>query len=375
MRQRKQPEIGTSAYFARRFAMTSTRFGRAFCVCLLGFGFLFDRQLSGFANGTAQTGTLPESSVLSKSAALAYARAQFGEAERLWRRALESTAAADDTAITWSNVGAAAAAQGRWAEADEAYGRALALVSSDSAIAGNVLNNRAGLSRRAGRLVEAEQDARSALVIAENGNDQAAISSRLHTLATVVAERGQLDEALRFLTRSRDLKNAAGLAGHPDMAATASVTAQVLLLMGRHAEAEELANESLAIARRSNGDADTRIAAALIVLASVYGATGRRADADRLHREVIALLDAKLGKGHPDSARARVDFAGYLCSVGRNQAAIVMYSEALRVYEHNFGAGSPRVVAVQTAIATAREAVGRTEVGRVLRVPVAPGVR
>jgi tetratricopeptide (TPR) repeat protein len=302
-----------------------------------------------------------EADIMSKSAALAYGNAQFSEAERLWRRALENRVRSSERAATWSNVGSAAAAQGRWTDADEAYTNALTEAAADSVIASNTLNNRAGLYRKTGRLVEAEEAARSALRMAENIKDQVAIASRAHTLATILAERGQLEDALMFLRRSRELKTAAGLASHPDMGATASVTAQVLLLMGRRAEAEGFTNESLAIARRNNGAAEIPIASSLSVLASIYSVNGRRAEADGIHREVIGILDAKLGKHHPDSARARVDFAGYLRVIGRHQAAIVMYTEALRVYEQAFGEGSPRVIAIQSALATSRKAVRRSQ--------------
>ena len=308
---------------------THVRIARALCICLLGAGDTLGQQDSAVGSETVQHNRLEVPSLLtardspakgvvqnvmrrteqadvllSKSAALAYGNAQFGEAELLWRRALETRTSSHELATTWSNVGAAAAAQGRWAQADEAYSRALAEVAADSAIAGNVLNNRAGLYRKTGRLVEAEQAARSALAIAEKSKDQVAIASRAHTLATILAERGQLEDALMFLRRSRELKTASGLASHPDMGATASVTAQVLLLMGRRAEAEAFVNESLAIARRSNGAAEISIASSLTVLASIYSVSGRRAEADGIHREVIGTLDAKLGKHHPDSARS-----------------------------------------------------------------------
>jgi tetratricopeptide (TPR) repeat protein len=357
------------------------------CICLLGAGITFCQEGSADAGETAQLRNPKIDPVttdhyslaqphgergagdqaadtISKSAALAYRNAQFTTAERLWRLALEHGGPALQRGVTWSNVGSAAAAQGRWMEADEAYSHALAEVAVDSLSASNTLNNRAGLYRKTGRLVEAEQAARAALAIAEKSKHRVAIASRSHTLATILAERGQLEDALMFLRRSRELKTAAGLASHPDMGATASVTAQVLLLMGRRAEAEAFANESVAIARRSNGAAEIPIASSLSVLASIYTVNGRRAEADGIYREVITILDAKLGKHHPDSARGRVDFAGYLRAIGRDQAAIVMYTEALRVYEQAFGEGAPRVLAIQSAIATTREALRLSQAGR-----------
>jgi tetratricopeptide (TPR) repeat protein len=223
-----------------------------------------------------------------------------------------------------------------------------------------------GLYRKTGRLVEAEQAARSALESPRRSKIRLPLRVVHTRWPRFLPERGQLEDALMFLTRSRELKMAAGLASHPAMGATASVTAQVLLLMGRRAEAEAFANESLAIARRSNGAADIPIASSLGVLASIYSVNGKRAEADGIHREVIAILDAKLGKHHPDSARARVDFAGYLRVIGRDQAAIVMYTEALPVYEQAFGPGAPRVIALESAIATTREALRRSQAGWLL---------
>jgi tetratricopeptide (TPR) repeat protein len=399
VRGHKRDRVPGYAHAGLAFAenMTTTRvcFERGLCICLLAAGITLSQQDSAYGGETAQhrrpevdpVSTGPDhdglaqcpaereagdraADMMSKSAAHAYGNAQFADAERLWRRALKHAGTSSRRGIAWSNVGSAAAAQGRWTDADEAYGRALSEVAADSAAASNTLNNRAGLYRKTGRLVEAEQTARSALAIAEKINDQVAIASRAHTLATILAERGQLEDALTFLKRSHQLKTAAGLASHPDIGATASVTAQVLLLMGRRAEAEVFAIESLAIARRSKGAAEILIASSLSVLASIYGVSGRRAEADGIHREVIAILDVKLGKQHPDSARARVDFAGYLHAIGRDQAATVMYTEALSVYEHAFGAGSPRVVAVQKAMAISQEAVSRSQAGRLIRSPV-----
>jgi tetratricopeptide (TPR) repeat protein len=315
--------------------------------------------------------------VLSNLGAIAFARAQFGEAERLWRRALEHGVPSDETAVTWSNLGAALAGQGRTAEADEAYARALTLVPADSAKAGNILNNRAELYRRVGRLAAAEEAARTALSIAEkHAADQIAIASRAHTLATILAERGQLQEALDLLRRARALKIAGGMREHPDMAPTATATAQILLFTGEHTEAEELANEALAILRRTHGGQHPRTAVALDLLASIYDATGRMAEADPLYREALAICDATLGRNHADSARIRVDFAAHLRAVGRHQAAIAVYSQALEAIESTFGAGNPRAAAVRAAMAQTYRAMGRpTEAARSERIPTALSFR
>jgi tetratricopeptide (TPR) repeat protein len=298
--------------------------------------------------------------VLSNLGVIAYSRARFAEAERLYKRALAGGLPSTDSAVTWGNLGAALAAQGSIVEADAAYARALALTSGDSRVAGNVLNNRAELYRRAGRLEDAEQAARAALAVAEkHPADRRALASRVHTLATILAERGQLQDALELLERSRDLKIAEGLKDDNETAATASATAQVLLLLGKHAEAETLANESLAMWRRIYGPAHPRTAVGLELLASIYSAKGQRAEADPLYREALAICEATLGGSNPETARIRVSFAEHLRRLGRERAAIGVYTDALRAYQHAFGIDSPRVVTVKAAIANTYRRLGR----------------
>ena len=95
---------------------TQVRFGHAFCICLLVAGNTLGQQDSAFGSQTVQHRRLEVPSLptardslaegraerkttdqqadvlLSKSAALAYANAQFSEAERLWRRSRNSHA-------------------------------------------------------------------------------------------------------------------------------------------------------------------------------------------------------------------------------------------------------------------------------------------
>jgi tetratricopeptide (TPR) repeat protein len=146
----------------------------------------------------ARSAAAPDTPVASRAApsALAYGMAleeagRSDEAAAVYRDVLDREA---ETARAWTNLGNAEGAQGRTAEAEAAYRRALALDPAHR----DALNNLAWLLLEEGRRLE-EAEELAARAVAAGGPDP---HLALDTLARVQAARGRCSEAAESARRA-----------------------------------------------------------------------------------------------------------------------------------------------------------------------------
>ena len=240
-------------------------------------------------------------------------------------------------------------AQGRYAEAEPLYKRALAIrekaLGPDHPDVGTSLNNLAVLYQAQGRYAEAEPLYKRALAIREKalGPDHPDVGTSLNNLAVLYQQPGPLRRGRAALqARARHPREGAGarpprcrhLAQQPGravstpraatprpsrstsarspsarrrwapttpMSAPRSTTwPSCTSAQGRYAEAEPLYKRALAIREKALGPDHPDVGTSLNNLAVLYRAQGRYAEAEPLYKRALAIREKALGPDHPD---------------------------------------------------------------------------
>jgi tetratricopeptide (TPR) repeat protein len=187
-------------------------------------------------------------------------RGLYEPARRLHLRALrlaERWLPPAERAAVLNNLGVLDKFAGRFAEAEELYGRALALAACDEPSLAAILHNQAGLEHARGDHAAGEPLARRGLEIRE-----------------------------RLLGRE-----------HPDVASDLAQLAAIVHGLGRHGEAREMLERALPVLCDP-----AEIAAALNNLGALLLAVGDRAGAGDALTRALAIKRRVLGSGHPDTA-------------------------------------------------------------------------
>jgi tetratricopeptide (TPR) repeat protein len=228
---------------------------------------------------------------------------------------------------------------------------------------GLLLHNLGTAQHAAGRVLEAQQNLKSALVILQHSRDQSRMLATLHLLATIHLEQGQLSRAESYVKQTRELLHRlpnAPASGYcvadwnearillsrnemraaeevldramrriKDQADTPPVEAVFLTnLLGvtmiaqkRWPEAREALQAALPVARLHNGTSHPAIAKLLVNLALVERNLGHAPEAEQLAREAVAILESKLGPDHPALGAALAEQAAALKKLKRNKEA------------------------------------------------------
>lgn len=216
---------------------------------------------------------------------------ELAEAQRLIRQAL----AIGERPAFWANLGNVLRDMGSQAEAQAAYGRALALQPGFA----EVWNNLAMMQAAAGQGAQAEASYRRALAIKP---DYAAAS---YNLALLLAAGGRAGEAEEHYRRA--------IAAHPGFAEAHHNLGLLLQAAQRVEEAEDQYRRALAL--------QPGFVAALHALGSLLHDTGRYEQAVQAHRQALAL-DASHARAHTDLGLA-------LHRLGRADEALACYERAL----------------------------------------------
>ena len=143
------------------------------------------------------------------------------------------------------------------------------------------------IERAAGDLDAAARELRTSCAALEQMGENARLSGLAVQLAGVLCEKGELDEAERWLRRAEDARASAG--AEPDFLIV-STRARILARRG-HPAAVELADEAATLPR-STDDVDWT-AEALRNLGEVYMLAGRPAAATHALREALVMFEGK----------------------------------------------------------------------------------
>ena len=179
----------------------------------------------------------------------AYEQGQYADAEKAWIAALEEAEKFGPRdprlATSLNNLAILYDAQGKYAETEPLYKRALAIAEKtlgpDHLQVAIFLNNLADLYRLQGRYAESEPLSKRALAIEKVlGPDHPQAATTLNNLALLYQDQGQYEEAELLYKRSLAIREKALGPHHPEVATSLNNLAALYDAQGRYEEAEPL---------------------------------------------------------------------------------------------------------------------------------------
>jgi tetratricopeptide (TPR) repeat protein len=283
-----------------------------------------------------------------------YAQTRFGEAENLYRRALEITEASlgskhSKVAMSLSNLAMLLKDTNRMKEAEPLMWRALEISESvfgpEHPEVSTCLNNLASLLQNTNRLQEAEPLMRRALDIdeASSGPEHPNVAIRLNNLATLLYDTNRMKEAEPLLRRALEIDKESFGPHHPRFAQRLNNLAGLLYSTNRLQEVEPLLRRALKIDEASFGSEHPNVARDLNNLGELLRTTNRLEEAEPLLRRALEIDEASFGPEHPNVANRLNNLAGVLKNTNRLQEAEPLLRHALEIVEASFGPEHPNV--------------------------------
>jgi tetratricopeptide (TPR) repeat protein/tRNA A-37 threonylcarbamoyl transferase component Bud32 len=246
-----------------------------------------------------------------------------------------------------SSVGAVLHQQGKFAEARERYGEALAAYEKargpdDVALAPTL----SGLANSLDMLRQFDDAARyheRALALERHayGPRDVEVAAALHAYGSSFAVQGKFAEGRdRFLEEIAIIEELFG-PSHPTLVSALTNLAATLKGLHQLADAERAARRAVALGERAYAPEDPRTAKALGNLGAVLQDEGKFAEAAPLFLRVVAMQERALGRDHPDVA-ANVFNVGFgLEKLGKPAEARPYFERALAVFDKAYGRDAP----------------------------------
>ncbi len=179
-------------------------------------------------------------------------------------------------------------------------------------------------------------------------------------LAHILVHMGRMDDEVAAMARSatEGLKRILG-PDNPETLTSMGSLAINYFVLGRHAEALKLREETVALSKDKLGTDHQITLAEMGNLANSYSALGRHAEALKLSEEVLALRKAKLGPDHPNTLTGMNDLASRYDALGRHAKAIKLHEETLALSKARLGTDHPLTLTSMKNLALSYAALGR----------------
>jgi CHAT domain-containing protein/Tfp pilus assembly protein PilF len=193
------------------------------------------------------------------------------------------------------------------------------------------LNNLAALYQRQGRYAEAEPLFKRALALREKSlpSGHPDVGQSLNNLATLYEKQDRHADSEPLFKRALSIYEKAAGPEHPAVATLLNNLGQVYKSEGRYADAEPPIKRSLAIREKVLGRDHADVARSLNNLADLYERQGRYADAEPLYLRALAIRDKALGSDHPDTWTSRNNLASLYQAEGRTADALPLVERAI----------------------------------------------
>jgi tetratricopeptide (TPR) repeat protein len=286
-----------------------------------------------------------------------YAHANYGEAEALYRRALEAwphdAASARGRAILSGNLGILLRTTGRYSEAEpillDAIKELEGMGQASYPDAARLLDDLAVLYRTKGDSAKAESCAQRAAPMM----DDAERPTNRQVLGSIYLQQGRYSQAEPLLqadSTSTDRRTA--LTAYLNLATAA-------LMQRQYVQGDGYARHALELAQGALAKNHPAIAMALSDLAQACRFEGQYGEAEQHYREAVAIWEDSLGPNHPQLANGLTSFAAFLHERKRDSAAEALYRRAIRILEKALGENDPQVLIAHVDLAEVLRGEGR----------------
>jgi CHAT domain-containing protein len=199
------------------------------------------------------------------------------------------------------------------------------------------------------------------------GAEHPAVAMSLNSLASVLSDRGDLENAIALLLEALRIQRSCFGDEHPDVALSLNNLASLAFDFGDREEAARLLRQALAVRRKVLGDGHPDTIIGMSSLAYSIQVMGNYAEAESLYRAALPAARGLLGDSHPGVVNCLSNLAGLLHDQGRYAEAETLLVRAASVHEAARGqAGEGLEIAgfepsPLWLLATARLALGKTQ--------------
>ncbi len=210
-----------------------------------------------------------------------------------------------------------------------------------------------------GRYADAEPIYKRALAISEkvSGAKSSEYANVLSNLGTFYNNQGRYDEAEALWKRSLAIDEVAWAAMPHVFTSQLENLGKLYVKLGRYAEAEQTLKRTVAIWQAGYG-AETPLASrSMGELGNLYRVQGRYAEAEPLLKKAVDLWEKNFSI-KPDFAEMMSDLARLYQAQRRFAEAEQYYNRALTTHEKLFGSPNPQIAATHQAIAGMFAAAG-----------------
>jgi len=360
-RQWRQEALAEQAYHDALSAALAVQHHRGAALAMIGLVELWDASTPGGVVGAEQwaqhcraaiaafggdTGLEIELGVALGNVHLRHG--QYDEAEAAYREALELRRGGHDDILlagAHANLGAIAAARGRYGEALEGFRRSYTLIEGvygpRHPNVANALVNVGSALAELGDLKAARDEHRRALEIYEEnfGPDHPSLAPALRMLAWNGLSRREYSEALPYAERALAIARRESGGGDESTARSLSMVASIELELGRIDDARAKSDEALRIGRAALGEEHPTLAEFEIECGTAATRAGDHEVARAHFDRAIELRLRELGPQDSEIARAWAGIAEMELARGRSKAAI---AAATRTYEIVSAPGNDR---------------------------------
>ncbi len=179
-----------------------------------------------------------------------------------------------------------------------------------------------------------------------------------NTLALVLVEKGDIQEAESAQRRAFKLRLDALGSSHPSMANSHHSLATVLTAQSRHAEAQREHEKAMAIWEATLGPEHPNVSMAMVNIATQYFNQGMYDESEAAHRKALSLRIAALGAEHPEVLHARVNLALALCRQGQWEVCGVELEETLVLQAEVLGPDHRELARTHLNLAVSKQTQG-----------------
>ncbi|KAH9548289.1 hypothetical protein CY35_11G080700 [Sphagnum magellanicum] len=253
--------------------------------------------------------------------------------------------------------------------ATETYQRVLAILersrgSSDETLA-LPLSHLGHSLLEEGRVDEAELSMLRALRIVEKafGSWDGRVGVATCALGRTRAARGEMSEAVALYRKGLQIMDGCGkfLDDNPTMETVRTDLAELLNMLEKNDEAEELWEENLRVKERTLGPNDPKLVVHLQNLATAYAAVQKYEKCEPLLRRSLKLVSTHLGPNAPQISIPLACLATALHHLGKQSEAEPLARQAQHIREAAFGPDSLIVGEACNCLASILHSMGRNE--------------
>ncbi|MFQ5462295.1 MAG: tetratricopeptide repeat protein [Phycisphaerae bacterium] len=214
-----------------------------------------------------------------------------------------------------------------------------------------------------GSLPVAEEHLRSAVRIREEvfGLNDAHTASSYNALGGILHERGDNDEAQKYLQRAKKILTGLGL---EDQVASVGVDSNLGKLyhdLGELQKAEGIFSRLLKVCVDGFGESHPNTLNAMNDLAAVYSDLGRLDDSERFYRDLITRSEKELGPESPWTLSYNNNLAVLLVRLGRFEEAEPICRTTLEISRRVLGETHPQTMIAMSNLASTLDNLGETE--------------